>query len=78
MDAGFIWTEPHSMRLKVKLTVQGEVLNGAILQQVGGGWSAVEREGRLCDLGACVAACGAGFCCVAGAAGAAGAGAGEP
>ena len=34
MDAGFIWTEPHSMRLKVKLTVQGEVLNGAILQQV--------------------------------------------
>lgn len=33
VDAGFIWTEPHSMRLKVKLTVQGEVLNGAILQQ---------------------------------------------
>eukprot|EP00798_Chlamydomonas_sp_ICE-L_P016520 gene16520-22747_t len=33
IDAGFIWTEPHSMRLKVKLTVQNEVLNGAILQQ---------------------------------------------
>lgn len=33
IDASFIWTEPHSMRLKVKLTVQGEVLNGAILQQ---------------------------------------------
>jgi nonsense-mediated mRNA decay protein 3 len=33
VDAGFIWTEPHSMRLQVKLTVQGEVLNGAILQQ---------------------------------------------
>ena len=33
VDAGFIWTEPHSMRLKVKLTVQGEVLSGAILQQ---------------------------------------------
>lgn len=33
VDAGFIWTEPHSMRLKVKATVQGEVLNGAILQQ---------------------------------------------
>jgi nonsense-mediated mRNA decay protein 3 len=33
VDAAFIWTEPHSMRLKVKLTVQGEVLNGAILQQ---------------------------------------------
>ena len=33
MDAGFIWTEPHSRRLKVKLTIQAEVLNGAILQQ---------------------------------------------
>jgi nonsense-mediated mRNA decay protein 3 len=33
IDAGFIWTEPHSMRLKVKLTVQAEVMNGAILQQ---------------------------------------------
>ncbi|XP_053315523.1 60S ribosomal export protein NMD3 [Spea bombifrons] len=34
IDAGFIWTEPHSKRLKVKLTIQKEVLNGAILQQV--------------------------------------------
>lgn len=25
VDAGFIWTEPHSKRLKVKLTVQKEV-----------------------------------------------------
>ena len=33
VDASFIWTEPHSMRLKVKLTVQAEVMNGAILQQ---------------------------------------------
>lgn len=33
VDAAFIWTEPHSMRLKAKLTIQGEVLNGAILQQ---------------------------------------------
>ena len=33
MDAGFIWTEPHSRRLKVKLTIQAEVMNGAILQQ---------------------------------------------
>ena len=33
VDAGFIWTEPHSKRLKVKLTVQKEVMNGAILQQ---------------------------------------------
>ncbi|CAJ0934540.1 unnamed protein product, partial [Ranitomeya imitator] len=34
IDAGFIWTEPHSKRLKVKLTIQKEVMNGAILQQV--------------------------------------------
>ncbi|XP_012143485.1 60S ribosomal export protein NMD3 isoform X2 [Megachile rotundata] len=34
IDAGFVWTEPHSMRLKVKLTVQAEVMNGAVLQQV--------------------------------------------
>uniref|UniRef100_A0A4W3K2P1 60S ribosomal export protein NMD3 n=1 Tax=Callorhinchus milii TaxID=7868 RepID=A0A4W3K2P1_CALMI len=34
IDAGFIWTEPHSKRLKVKLTVQKEVMNGAILQQI--------------------------------------------
>ncbi|KAF4517492.1 hypothetical protein B566_EDAN004531 [Ephemera danica] len=34
VDAGFVWTEPHSKRIKVKLTVQGEVMGGAILQQV--------------------------------------------
>ena len=34
IDAGFIWTEPHSRRLKVKLTIQKEVLNGVKLQQV--------------------------------------------
>jgi nonsense-mediated mRNA decay protein 3 len=33
VDAGFIWTEPHSRRLKVKLSIQREVFNGAILQQ---------------------------------------------
>lgn len=33
VDAVWIWTEPHSMRLKVKITVQKEVINGAILQQ---------------------------------------------
>lgn len=33
VDAGFIWTEPHSKRLKVKLTIQDEVMNGTILQQ---------------------------------------------
>lgn len=34
IDAGFIWTEPHSRRIKVKLTVHGEVLGGTVLQQV--------------------------------------------
>lgn len=33
IDAGWIWTEPHSMRLKVRLTVQKEVEAGTILQQ---------------------------------------------
>lgn len=33
VDAVWIWTEPHSMRLKIKLTIQKEVVNGAILQQ---------------------------------------------
>eukprot|EP00045_Choanoeca_perplexa_P017164 m.244212 g.244212 ORF g.244212 m.244212 type:complete len:527 (-) comp17464_c0_seq1:4214-5794(-) len=33
IDAGFIWTEPHSKRVKVKLTIQKDVLSGAILQQ---------------------------------------------
>jgi len=32
-DASFIWTEEHSRRIKIKCTVQKEVLNGAILQQ---------------------------------------------
>jgi nonsense-mediated mRNA decay protein 3 len=34
VDAGFIWTEPHSRRIKVKVTIQKEVMGGAILQQV--------------------------------------------
>ena len=33
VDAGFIWTEPNSKRLKLKLTVQKEVVNGAVMQQ---------------------------------------------
>jgi len=33
VDASFVWTEPHSKRIKVKLTVQGEVVAGTILQQ---------------------------------------------
>ena len=34
VDAGFIWTEPHSKRIKVKLTIQKDVLSGVKLQQV--------------------------------------------
>ncbi|KAH8919895.1 CGI-07 protein [Atractiella rhizophila] len=30
IDAGFIWTEPHSKRLRVKLTVQKEVLTSTV------------------------------------------------
>lgn len=33
IDASWIWTEPHSMRLKIRLTVQREVQSGTILQQ---------------------------------------------
>lgn len=33
IDASFLWTEPHSRRLRVKLTVQGEAFNNVILQQ---------------------------------------------
>jgi len=33
VDAGFVWTEPHSKRLKVKLKIQKAVLGGTIVQQ---------------------------------------------
>uniref|UniRef100_A0A1D1XGH5 60S ribosomal export protein NMD3 n=1 Tax=Anthurium amnicola TaxID=1678845 RepID=A0A1D1XGH5_9ARAE len=33
VHAEFIWTEPHSKRIKVKLRIQKEALNGAILEQ---------------------------------------------
>ncbi|EGD82533.1 CGI-07 protein [Salpingoeca rosetta] len=33
VDAGFIWTEPHSKRVKVRLVIQKEVLSDVILQQ---------------------------------------------
>lgn len=33
VDASWVWTEPHSRRLKLKLTVQKEVFSGTILQQ---------------------------------------------
>ncbi|KAI9280698.1 NMD3 family-domain-containing protein [Sporodiniella umbellata] len=34
LDAGFIWTEPHSRRVKVKLTIQKEVFANTLLQQI--------------------------------------------
>ena len=33
VDASFIWTEPHSRRIRVKLTVQGEAAINTIIQQ---------------------------------------------
>jgi nonsense-mediated mRNA decay protein 3 len=33
IDASFLWTEPHSRRIKVKITIQQEALQGTILQQ---------------------------------------------
>ena len=33
IDASFIWTEPHSRRIKVKITVQQEAFQDTILQQ---------------------------------------------
>lgn len=33
VDASFVWTEPHSKRIKIKLTVQKEVFASTILQQ---------------------------------------------
>lgn len=33
LDAKFLWTEPHSRRIKVKLVVQQEVQNNTMLQQ---------------------------------------------
>jgi nonsense-mediated mRNA decay protein 3 len=33
IDAAFIWTEEHSRRIRVKITVQKEVANASVLQQ---------------------------------------------
>lgn len=33
IDAQFIWTEPHSRRIKLKITIQKEVLANTVLQQ---------------------------------------------
>ena len=47
VDACFLWTEPHSKRLKVRLKVQKEVINGVILEE-----SCVVEfilQSRMCD-----------------------------
>jgi nonsense-mediated mRNA decay protein 3 len=33
IDASFVWTEPHSRRIKLKITIQKEVLANTVLQQ---------------------------------------------
>ncbi len=33
VDASFIWTEPNSRRVRVKLTIQDSVSDGILLQQ---------------------------------------------
>ncbi|PHH92112.1 hypothetical protein CDD83_8875 [Cordyceps sp. RAO-2017] len=33
VDASFVWTEPHSRRIKVKLTIQDSIQDGMLLQQ---------------------------------------------
>lgn len=33
VDASFVWTEPHSRRIKIKVTVQGEAVQNVIIQQ---------------------------------------------
>jgi nonsense-mediated mRNA decay protein 3 len=33
IDASFVWTEPHSRRIKIKITIQKEVLANTVLQQ---------------------------------------------
>lgn len=33
VDASFIWTEEHSKRIRVKITVQKEIASGSVLQQ---------------------------------------------
>jgi len=33
VDSNFVWTEPHSKRIKLKLTIHKEVLNKSIVQK---------------------------------------------
>lgn len=48
VDAAFVWTEPHSKRIKVKLTIQKEVAGGDTLRHV----FVVEYvvNNQMCDL----------------------------
>jgi hypothetical protein len=48
IDAGFVWTEPHSKRLRVKLTVQKEVSPAKRCSGVTPGWDcgAQQRSDR--------------------------------
>jgi nonsense-mediated mRNA decay protein 3 len=33
INANFLWTEPHSRRIKVSITIQKEILTATVLQQ---------------------------------------------
>ena len=33
VDASFVWTEPHSKRIKLRVTIQKEIITNAVLQQ---------------------------------------------
>merc|ERR1712154_738086 len=33
INATFLWTEPHSKRIKIRLTIQKEVIRGAIIEK---------------------------------------------
>lgn len=35
VEGEFIWTEPHSLRVRVRVVIEGEVLSGTILRQAG-------------------------------------------
>jgi nonsense-mediated mRNA decay protein 3 len=34
VDAGFVWTEPHSKHIKIKLIVHGEIMTKATMEQI--------------------------------------------
>eukprot|EP01048_Picozoa_sp_COSAG05_P001842 COSAG05_NODE_66_length_22253_cov_14.954455_15_plen_426_part_01 len=50
VDASFVWTEPHSKRVKMKLTVSSEVYTGTVLeQQCLVEYVIVNQQCRLCQ-----------------------------